>query len=305
MFQAIPVEPILRVTELYTIYYFHHKSGYRFAGESHDFWEIIYVDDGRASGLNGPEPYTLEKGQMIFHHPKVFHNFRTGVMTGEEDEDCDIIVISFHGKLDLLEQFRDHIFTLSMQERRMFKEIVDEARLVYEKDFGQNMIYKKEEPSAQEFTPGAKQMIGNLLEQLLISLYRKQRECPSQVQALPLQSLGTQYRIVREIILFLDQNLYNNISFPDVSGHFNMSETQLKKMFREVTGYSVMQYYRKRVVMRIEYHIQQMEQNFTELADLFHFSSIHYFSKFYKRETGRTLREYQQSCQDRLESNRK
>ena len=63
MFQAIPVEPILRVTELYTLYYFHHKSGYRFAGESHDFWEIIYVDDGRASGLNGPEPYTLEKGR--------------------------------------------------------------------------------------------------------------------------------------------------------------------------------------------------------------------------------------------------
>ena len=115
---------------------------------------------------------------MIFHHPKVFHNFRTGVMTGEADEDCDIIVISFNGKLKLLEQFRDHIFTLSMQERRIFKEIVNEGRLMYDKDFGQNLIYKKEEPSAAELTPGAKQMIGNLLEQLLISLYRKQRECP-------------------------------------------------------------------------------------------------------------------------------
>ena len=34
-----------------------------------------------------------------------------------------------------------------------------------------------------------------------------------------------------------------------------------------------------------------MDKNFTELADLFNFSSIHYFSKFYKRETGHTLRE--------------
>ena len=104
--------------------------------------------------------------------------------------------------------------------------------------------------------------------------------------------------MVRQIILFLEQNLYDNISFADVVNHFNFSETQLKKMFRQVTGYSVMQYYRKCVVGRIEYHIQQQDQNFTELADLFHFSSIHYFSKFYKRETGRTLREYLKNSQD-------
>ena len=77
MLKPVPVEPVLSVKELYTLYYFHHESGYRFAGESHDFWEIIYVDKGRASGINGTEPYTLEKGQIIFHHPNVFHNFRT------------------------------------------------------------------------------------------------------------------------------------------------------------------------------------------------------------------------------------
>ena len=92
-------------------------------------------------------------------------------------------------------------------------------------------------------------------------------------------------------------DIYRNITFTDVSEHFSMSETQLKKLFREVTGYSVMQYYRKSVVDRIEYHIRQMDKNFTELSELFHFSSIHYFSKFYKRETGHTLREYQKNSQ--------
>lgn len=85
MLKPVPVEPVLSVKELYTLYYFHHESGYRFAGESHDFWEIIYVDKGRASGINGTEPYTLEKGQIIFHHPNVFHNFRTD---GAPDAEC-------------------------------------------------------------------------------------------------------------------------------------------------------------------------------------------------------------------------
>ena len=146
-----------------------------------------------------------------------------------------------------------------------------------------------------EATAGSCHMIRDLSEQLLVSLYRKQYSCPAQVQALPMQSLGMEYQIARQIILFLQQNLYQNITFEDVADHFNMSETQLKKIFREVTGYSVMQYYRKSVVGRIEYHIRQMDMNFTELADLFNFSSIHYFSKFYKRETGHTLREYQKS----------
>lgn len=291
MLNPVSIQPIFRVTEFYTLYYFQHKSGYHFEGESHDFWEIIYVDNGRASGLNGSEPYTLEKGQMIFHHPNVFHNFRTGVVGSEKDEDCDIIVISFDGELEMLEQFRDSIFTLSMHERHLFKEILDEAKQMYDKPFGKNLVYYKPDPQAAELVPGGKQLIGNLLEQLLLSLYRKQRDCPSQIQALPLQSLGPEYQIVRQIIMFLEENIYNNISFADLVNHFNLSETQLKKMFREATGYSVMQYYRKCVVAKIEYHIQQRDQNFTELADLFHFSSIHYFSKFYKRETGQTLRE--------------
>lgn len=300
MLKPIPVESIFSVTELYTLYYFHHKSGYAFAGESHDFWEIIYVDKGRASGINGTEPYTLERGQLIFHHPNVFHNFRTedasdAATAGDE---CDIIVVSFHGRLAVLEQFRDHIFTLSMRERHLLKEMVEEGKKVYNKPFGKNLVYQRGDPGGKEQVPGAKQMIRNLLEQLLISLYRKQQDFPAEVQALPMRSLGTEYQIVREVVTFLDQNIYNNITFVDVASHFNLSETQLKKLFREVTGYSVMQYYRKSVVGRIEYHIRQMDKNFTELADLFNFSSIHYFSKFYKRETGHTLRDYLKSSQD-------
>ena len=132
MLKPVPVEPVLSVKELYTLYYFHHESGYRFAGESHDFWEIIYVDKGRASGINGTEPYTLEKGQIIFHHPNVFHNFRTdGAPDAEDGADCDIFVVSFNGELEMLEQFRDHIFTLSMHERHLFREMIEEGKQVH------------------------------------------------------------------------------------------------------------------------------------------------------------------------------
>lgn len=295
MLKPVSIDSILSVEELYTLYYFHREKDYAFAGESHDFWEIIYADKGGACGINGTQPYTLHKGQVIFHKPNAFHNFRTS----DEEDDCDIIVISFNGKLDVLQQFSDQIFTLTLKEKRLFKEIVEEGVLAFNKPLGTNLIYDKNDPKAPEQTAGAKQMIRNLLEQLLISLYRKQQNCSPDIQQLSMQSLSPEYQLVKKVVTFLDENLYNNITFTDVASHFNLSETQLKKMFREVTGYSVMQYYRKSVVGRIEYHIRQLDMNFTEIADLFNFSSIHYFSKFYKRETGYTPREYLKNSREK------
>ena len=34
----------LKIDELYTVHYFEYTSSYTFAGESHDFWELLYVD---------------------------------------------------------------------------------------------------------------------------------------------------------------------------------------------------------------------------------------------------------------------
>ena len=142
-------------------------------------------------------------------------------------------------------------------------------------------------------------MIRNLLEQLLISLYRKQQECPAQVQSLPMQSLGMEYQIVRQVVTFLDQNIYNNITFVDVASHFNLSETQLKKLFREVTGYSVMQYYTQKRGGAYRVSHPSNGQKFHRTGGSVQTPArSHYFSKFYKRETGHTLREYLKSSQD-------
>ncbi|MFQ9679059.1 MAG: AraC family transcriptional regulator [Ruthenibacterium lactatiformans] len=206
-------------------------------------------------------------------------------------------MVSFNGELEMLEQFRDHIFTLSMHERHLFREMIEEGKQVYDKPFGKNLVYRKDAPHEPEHLPGAKQMIRNLLEQLLISLYRKQQECPAQVQSLPMQSLGMEYQIVRQVVTFLDQNIYNNITFVDVASHFNLSETQLKKLFREVTGYSVMQYYRKSVV-----GVSSITSvKWTKISPNWRICSTSAPSTIFPSftgETGHTLREYLKSSQD-------
>ncbi|MEG0693357.1 MAG: AraC family transcriptional regulator [Oscillospiraceae bacterium] len=289
MLRPIPIPELFKIDKLYTLYYFQYDKNYKFVGESHDFWEIIYTDQGCITGLNGAEPYTLSKGQLMFHKPNVFHS-----LGGNGKEDFNVVVISFVGEMSLLENFTECIFSLSLNEKKIITEILDEGNLVYNKPLGKNLVYPVEECDdlSGERTYGSKQMIKINLEKLLIMLYRKQQNCPVDITRLAIQSLTPEHKIVKEIVLFLVENIYNNISFHDISERFNISDTQMKKMFKEVTGYGVIQFYRAIVIEEIKYQIRQFDLNFTEISDLFHLSSVHYFSKFFKRETNLTPSEY-------------
>ena len=51
----IPIVPqrIIEITQLFSVHYFEYTSSYRFSGESHDFWELLYVDNGAVQVVAG------------------------------------------------------------------------------------------------------------------------------------------------------------------------------------------------------------------------------------------------------------
>lgn len=68
----LPQRPI-RVQEIYTVHYFEYAGSYAFSGESHDFWELLYVDRGSLRVTAGDQVWELTRGQIIFHAPGEFH----------------------------------------------------------------------------------------------------------------------------------------------------------------------------------------------------------------------------------------
>ena len=61
-----PQKP-LSVEALYTVHYFEYSGSYAFPGETHDFWEFLYVDKGILRVTAGERTWELSTGQMIFH----------------------------------------------------------------------------------------------------------------------------------------------------------------------------------------------------------------------------------------------
>lgn len=88
-YKEFTVDNKLEITSLYTM--FRHKYGekYAFAGEVHDFAELVCVTEGKVGVTADDTAFSLSAGQMIIHTPNEFHRIWA---VGEKFE---IIIISF------------------------------------------------------------------------------------------------------------------------------------------------------------------------------------------------------------------
>lgn len=65
------------VDSIITIHYFEYMKDFVFHGESHDFWEFLYVDKGSVLVRAGDDQFRLDTGDIIFHEPNEFHAIRS------------------------------------------------------------------------------------------------------------------------------------------------------------------------------------------------------------------------------------
>ena len=84
-YETIRLEKPFVVDEIISIHYFEYTSTYSFEGESHNFWEFLYVDKGEVSVCAGECQHILQKGQIIFplpHFPPIWATRRCFGLTG-------------------------------------------------------------------------------------------------------------------------------------------------------------------------------------------------------------------------------
>ena len=81
----------INIESIVTIHYFEYMKNFVFQGESHDFWELLYVDKGEVSVRAENEWLTLHAGDIIFHRPNEFHAFES---IGEKAP--NLVAISFY-----------------------------------------------------------------------------------------------------------------------------------------------------------------------------------------------------------------
>ena len=76
-FELIPVQKEIDVTGFRSIYYLEFDINFYHPPETHNFWELVYIDAGEAEISANEESFTLTQGEAVFHAPNEFHNIAT------------------------------------------------------------------------------------------------------------------------------------------------------------------------------------------------------------------------------------
>lgn len=289
-YQSTVLRRDIAVPAVVTVHYFEYARNYVFEGERHDFWELLYVDKGEVEVMADECGYRLKQGEMIFHKPGEFHNvFANGLVAP------NLVVVAFVSPSPAMTYFEGKVIKAEEAERELLARIVHEAREAFSNPLDDPGSLKMERDASGAF--GSEQMIGLLLEQMLIRMVRRGAQRDRQVKASSSVKRRSDQDLVRRVITYMRENACGTLTFSQVCRFSAQSATNLKTIFKSVTGMGVMEYYRGLKIDAAKTMLREGGGNITQIADRLGYTSVNYFSRYFKQATGMTPSEYTQSIQ--------
>ena len=281
------------ITELVNVSYYTLSKDFLWSGESHEPWEMVYVDKGEMVITAGTDTYLLKSGEAAFHCPHEFHNLRTN---GQKA--ANVIVVAFMCDSPMMRVFERKILSLNSQEKSCLSSIIKEAEAAFQHF---DDIASHNDAPCVDLTPrshipfGAQQIIKNLIEYFLILIYRHSDGIGFDDRAVPINQLHHHAQIAVKIQEYLSEHYADKITLELLAAEQNISISQLKRIFKEHTGDSVIPYLTALRIKEAKRLIQESVLNFSQIAVAVGYDNIYYFSSVFKKHTGMTLTEYSKS----------
>ncbi|MCI6430370.1 MAG: AraC family transcriptional regulator [Oliverpabstia sp.] len=296
-YESITLHREFYIDEIFSIHYFEYMKDYIYEGESHDFWELVCVDNGSIEVTADARTLRLNKGEMLFHKPNEFHALRAdGVSTP------NLIVISFRCDAPCMKFFENLKITINATERFYLGQILTETRKTFVTPLNNPYICKLERKENTDF--GSEHIIQLSLEFLLLSIYRRYTATatpppPSREEESEHPMIRrTNAELLNQIIRYLHQNVYSHLTVAEICKANMIGRSQLQKLFHKEKGCGVIEYFCRLKIDVAKELIRQNRYNFTEIANMLDYSSYQYFSLQFKKYTRMSPSEYLTSIQN-------
>lgn len=266
------------------IYYFELGKDFSHPPERHDFWEMVYVDSGQINVVTDGIGRAVRQGEAIFHRPGELHAHVSG-----RAEPNDLLIVSFSSDSEAMRHFDKKIFSLDKTGRTLMNIFKNEAREALGEALGdvdnRNVLWDLPVPE------GALQLLGCYLTEFLLILLRSDEGGISAVRTENSRALA-QSSIAELVVSYLEENVYRDLCLADICNRFYMGKSQLSKLFAEYTDDSPMGYFAKLKIAEAKRLLRQEELSVSRISDMLAYSSIHNFSRAFKKMVGMSPLEY-------------
>lgn len=264
-----PMISKLHIKEIFTCFYQVRKSNYVFPGESHDYYELTYIDHGTLQTSVDGKSYTLNKYDLMLYYPGQFHTQNT-----DSDHTCSYLTITFDMNDILDGNLSDRVFHTRKDVYQVLSEFMKAIQTEGYLNYELTMLYLKE---------------------VIILLH--QFDSKNGEESLTGNPMQEHYEstLLNEILVFINNNVYKAFTVEDVCNKFSISRSSLQNLFKTNIQITPKQYISNVKLNQAKIMIHEHKRTISEISDILGFTSIHYFSRKFKLQYGMSPTEYAKS----------
>lgn len=280
---------VFHVSKLITIFYMELSKDFRYEGERHDFWEMVYIDKGEMLCTADRHQFTLKSGEVTFHKPNEYHN-----LSGDGKNAPNVSILTFECDSPAIKQFDGKILRLNAEEKRLLSMLMSEGLSCFQMEDPHNPLIQtlRVLPDAPF---GGFQMVRNLLEIFLISLYRHRDSLSKKSRrSIHIDGVDVNFEI-KELLDILHDHIYGRLTIGDIARQIGKSESTVKNLFSSFHPGGIMRYYNSLKIREAKRLIRENRYSFAQIAELLCYDSAQYFSKCFRDSTHMTPSEYKKS----------
>lgn len=244
-------------------------------GESHDFPEMLYVIDGSPLVYLDGVPYRVNKGQILIYAPDTIHTVTSAAKAYIFSFRCNSQVLSniFNQVITLNDDENETLLSLMTDHVKYFRpraRIENRAGMMlakHEDAFSLSILKKKFELFFETIT-----------DRIVLSGETR--------------ILDDKENLFQTILEYMNNHLHTRLSLTDIAATHNMSVSALKLLFREYNVESPINFFNNLKMTEAKRLLIESSQSITAISESLGFSSVHYFTQFFKNKSGMSPSEY-------------
>ncbi len=256
------------IDSIYTFFYQEKEKGFIFPGEAHTPLELTYVDKGSIHSVADGVDLLLNQGDLVIYGPDQWH-----MQYADVDVSPSFITITFDMVGDFPASLLNRKFAIPQSAVSVLQRMM------------------REHDRMDAFSEDA---LINCLQMLLLTLLREQT-APEGSRLRTANAVNSENDIIRRAQQFISSHVREKLTVPLVARHVDVSPSYLTALFRKNLQISPGEYIRRIKLQESKQMIKEDNLNFTEIAAVLQYSTVHHFSRQFKDKFGITPTEYAKS----------
>ena len=260
--------PKITIDEILVYYYQVKNSNYVFEGEEHQYWELTYVDSGHLITEVSGHEYSLKQHDIIIYAPGQFHSQRTDGV-----EPCSYLTVIFKMNHLALAQLSNQVFHANRKTIAALQEFIEACNKDYMYNTDLCICY---------------------LNLALIQILQSNTIKTAKVANSPVQQ-KIEDDFLNDIIMFIHCYYYQPLTVEYLCDQFSISRSSLQLLFNKNLNTTPKQYINQIKLKKAKLLIKENKYTISEISEKLGFTSIHYFSKKFKKEFNISPSDYAKS----------